>query len=406
MTPIETFPEPWRQLMGMLAAPAAWVYPLQQQMLNAVWLDDPLLYKRLFILMPVLAAMVGMWCSLLCAYSLPFRYRRTDVVAAFLVLWWDLARSVWLFWAGTANFIFVLGGAAWGVLRIAAAAVKELVIGVIELPGALTGGITRNLLQGGIPWIAVGLTVFWAVLEATIFTYVLTPMVGEVLSDIVGQETHRFLPPLLFMMLLLMILGSFACMHVLVEAVQARNVGQIIQMLVVEAVVVMVEVAFLYRELVDALTPWIAQQTGVQMTLVPVIAFSTCGWFGVRAMTWFLFGRYGTPTFLALISRQRLPEGTSSNHAHSAADERWQKLVHHLKKEQEWFQEQGHRILEAAILPAFQLIAAALNFCFVLCLSKPLFSLPFKSLSEVGDTKALLQHLHAISHPTHQERTV
>src|SRR6266576_3027984 len=51
---------------------------------------------------------------------------------------------------------------------------------------------------------------------------------------------------------------------------------------------------FLYRELIDAITPWLAQQ-GFQLGIVGTLGLAMLGWVGVRGMTWFLFGRFGTP---------------------------------------------------------------------------------------------------------------
>src|SRR6059036_4119014 len=79
-------------------------------------------------------------------------------------------------------------------------------------------------------------------------------------------------------------------------------------MVAVEAFVMFFEVVFLYRELIDALTPWIAQQTGMKLGLAVTLLLSSFGWIGIRGMTWFLFGQFGTPPMLAFISRRPLPQ--------------------------------------------------------------------------------------------------
>ena len=188
------------------------------------------------------------------------------------------------------------------------------------------------------------------------------------------------------------IAGSFACVHVLVEAVEQKDYKSIVQMAIVEVFVMFVEVAFLYREMIDSLTPWIAQQTGLQMGIVPVLAFASMAWVGIRGMVWFLFARFGTPTLLALISRQRLPEEQRSEPAHRP-EQRLDEIFRKIKAEQKWFQDQAQALLEAAVLPMFQLIATTLNFAFVLFLSQPLFSVPFKTLNELGETRSLLHTL-------------
>src|SRR5437867_9960771 len=75
--------------------------------------------------------------------------------------------------------------------------------------------------------------------------------------------TSRFLTGvLLWLFLLFLIMGSFACVQALVDAVKKREVKFIVQIVLVELFVMFFEVMFLYREMVDAITPWIVQQTG------------------------------------------------------------------------------------------------------------------------------------------------
>src|SRR3989304_4686586 len=108
------------------------------------------------------------------------------------------------------------------------------------------------------------------------------------------------------MFLLLLILGSFACLQSLLDAFKHREFKMIVQMILVEVFVMFFEVMFLYRELVDAITPWIAQQTSERFRLGIgfTLSVATFGWLGIRGMTWFLFGQFGTPPLLAFISRR------------------------------------------------------------------------------------------------------
>src|SRR5207245_5582605 len=96
----------------------------------------------------------------------------------------------------------------------------------------------------------------------------------------------------------------------LIDSFSKLEIKLIVQMVLVELFVMFFEVMFLYRELVDAITPWIAQQTGERFRLgiAFTLSVATFGWVGIRGMTWFLFGQYGTPPLLAFISRQPLPE--------------------------------------------------------------------------------------------------
>jgi hypothetical protein len=152
------------------------------------------------------------------------------------------------------------------------------------------------------------------------------------------------------------------------------------------------EVMFLYRELVDAITPWIVQQTGDKFH--PGIWFTmgvaTFGWVGIRGMTWFLFGQYGTAPLLAFISRQPMtvPEGQPLMAEPEAAW--WQAPLADFKREIVWLHEKSDQLLEYLGLPVLHLVAAALNFAMVLVTGRPVFSLPFKSLKEVTEAREVL----------------
>ena len=91
-------------------------------------------------------------------------------------------------------------------------------------------------------------------------------------------------------------------------AIAARQIGNIVQMALVQIAVAMFQVLFLYRELVDTFTPWLAQQ-GVTLGLASTLGLAFCAWLGVRGMTWYLFGRSGAPALIAALNR---PAGISS----------------------------------------------------------------------------------------------
>src|SRR3989449_3529431 len=149
--------------------------------------------------------------------------------------------------------------------------------------------------EPGVPWIAFLLLLFWSAIEATIFTFTLRPTMSELLSDLTGYQVNALaLVVLLWFFLFIIIGGSFACIQVLNEAIKTRAIGQIVSMVLVELAVALFEVLFLYRELIDAITPWLAQQ-GVQLGLVGALGPGLLGWVGVAGMTWFLFGPFGTP---------------------------------------------------------------------------------------------------------------
>jgi hypothetical protein len=152
-------------------------------------------------------------------------------------------------------------------------------------------------------------------------------------------------------------------------------------MILVEISVAMFEVLFLYRELVDAMTPWLAAQ-GVQLGIIGTISLAVFAWVGVRGMTWFLFGRFGAPALLAVLSRQ--PMGEAGAHgAASAMPDYWKGPIAALKAEREWFRKEGRELFELVSLPVLQVVAAGLNFLFVVFTGRPHFTLPFKSIDDV-----------------------
>jgi len=193
-------------------------------------------------------------------------------------------------------------------------------------------------------------------------------------------------------------MGSFACVQALTDAVKKREFKFLVQIVLVELFVMIFEVMFLYRELVDAITPWIAQQTGDKFRpgIVFTLSLATFGWVGVRGMTWFLFGRYGTPPLLAFISRQPMEtqdaRGVVMPQA-AAPAAWWRAPLEDFKREIGWLHERGDQLLEYLALPVLHLIAAALNFGMVLLTGRPLFSLPFRGLKEALETREVLAGL-------------
>jgi len=130
---------------------------------------------------------------------------------------------------------------------------------------------------------------------------------SEVLSDLTGFNVN---PIVLFVLLLIfltiMIAGSFACIQVLNDAIKAKHIGNIVNMFLVQITFAIFQVLFLYRPLVDALTPWLAQQ-GMAFGSVAANGLPILAWVAVRGMTWYLFGRFGAPALLAVLNR---PAGT------------------------------------------------------------------------------------------------
>ncbi|HEX9581521.1 MAG TPA: hypothetical protein VF970_10490 [Gemmatimonadales bacterium] len=384
-------PMEWRRTVEFLGAPLWWIPQWQRTVMQFSLTGDTMLDMALrwvFLLLPATLVVVGVWVTILSLYTVPFRAQRGRFATTMAMLWWDAGRSIWFFWSGVVRLFVVLVGWVWGLLKLAVQLAVQAVKGAVQSPFVMLDWTSRRYFKPGVPWIAFLLTLGWSALEATIFTYTLLPTMTEVLANITGFEPNRaVVSPVIWMLLFLLIAGSFACIEVLTQAIKTRQVAQIAQMVFVEFFVMFFEVVFLYRELIDAITPWIAQQTGgqVQLGLVPTLALAAFGWVGIRGMTWFLFGRYGTPALLAVLSRETLAHGEEMP---SLADMPAHPVVFTgaiaaLKAEAKWFREEGRLVFELLTLPVLQLFAAAINFAVVVVRSQQVFTLPFRDLDTV-----------------------
>ncbi|MBD3270964.1 MAG: hypothetical protein GF384_00320, partial [Elusimicrobia bacterium] len=392
----QALPENWRPVIRLVLSIVSWIPDVQNALLTyAVYGNNPVVrgLKIVFLLLPFLLFIVGVWVTMLSVYTYLFRPRRNTYVSTVFIMWWDSIRSIWLFWVGAVQFLWLSIGWFWGMLRVIVGVMVDLFRQIVYYPFVFTKDLATRYFRPGVPWVAIIMTLFWILFEAMIFTYVLSPTIFEVLSNLVGIETHTFLSPMLFIFLSVLIGGSFACIYWLGEAVKKKDIVQIVSMLIWELCVVVVEILFLYRDLVDAITPWIAQQTGdqVQLGLTGTILIAGFAWVGIRAMTWFLFARYGIAVIIAIIARQELGHGTVADEAHEVKPINWiRHILDTFKSETEWFHDKGKEILESLALPALQIVAAGINFLMVFITSKPIFSLPFKKIEDVMETQELL----------------
>jgi hypothetical protein len=385
----QLFPAQWQGAVLLLTAPLRLLAEWQPTVLAALLSGPPAtrIFMWAVLLVPVLLLSAGMWSTALSLYTLPFRSGRGAFITAMLMTWWDAGRCIWLFWTGMVRVATALVGWIIGSLRFALLMVKNILVGVVRSPLTLLDWTSRSYFQPGMPWIAFLILTVWCAIESTIFTFTLQPTLNEVFGSLTGFDPNpRVMAPLLWMFLFLLVAGSFACVQVVTDAVKQKKVATIVQMLVVESAVMFFEVIFLYRELIDAVTPWIAQQSGdsVHLGIGATLALASFGWLGVRGMSWFLFGRFGTPALLAILSRQTIThDGEVRPVASPVQPEMWRAPVNALKAETEWFHQEAKRMFELLSLPVLQLLAAAINFAVVTVQSRPMFSLPFKSLEEV-----------------------
>jgi hypothetical protein len=266
---------------------------------------------------------------------------------------------------------------------------------ILLMPVYFLKQIGQSVVKSPIPWIAVTLTLSWCLVETTIFTYVMTPLVIDTFSNITGDNmTVAYVRVPLFLFLFFVVLGSYAVLSTFVDSFKGKSVSSIAGIGVIEVVVLFVEVVFLYREFVDSLVPWFAQYSeNFELGPFWTIAIACFVWFGVRSLSWFLFASRGTPTIMAVIQgrglrvshRNKLPK----TRVLVVSEEYWRRT----KKESVWVKSQGEELLSALLLPPLQVVAAGLNFCTLCVINQHLFSLPFESLEAIKYSEDLIKGL-------------
>jgi len=381
-------PEQWSWILSTLWswiwAGLAWIVDWQSKVFQAVvGPEAPLgvVAGALVLFLPAMVVIAGVWGTMVSLYTLPFRLgRAATLLQSLLMSWWDAGRMVWFYWAGLVRFLVVFVGWVWGLLKLGVQLVWGTLKGAITSPLAMLDATAR---RPGVPWPAFFLLIIWSAIEATIFTFTLRPTMSELLADLTGFEVNAIvLVLILWVFLYVLIAGSFACIQVLNDAIKTRQVGQIVFMFLVEITVALFEVLFLYRELVDAITPWLAQQ-GVQLGVVGTLGLAFFAWVGVRGMTWFLFGRFGAPALIGLLGRQAFGQEHGSQAAPAPDADFWRGPINALKADTEWFKKEARSVFELMSLPILQLVAAGFNFLVVVVTGRPHFSLPFRSIEDV-----------------------
>ena len=359
---------------------------------DAIWL---MLLKRTFLLLPIGAAFMGYWTTVLSIPTILVRSRRRTFVSLMLVTWWDLARSTFTFWGGVFRFALQLFVSLLGAGQMILMGLWTLVAELFLLPFRFVRRMGSNVMSPGVPWIAVTMTFFWCVFEAIIFTFVTTSLVIDTLSNLAGtQLTETGIRIPLFLFMLFIALGSYAVLSSFTDAVKSRDWGAIVKIAVIESVALFVEVVFLYREFVDALVPWFAQHAGAHFDLGigGTLAIAGLVWLGVRSLSWFLFASAGTPTILAIISGQGVmgnPGGAPPAEFKLFSDG----FSTQLRTEFEWAALEGQKLLDAFLVPPMQMVAAALNFVTMMCANRHMLDLPLNSIQDFKDARTLQAEL-------------
>jgi hypothetical protein len=378
---VGALPEQWREVTALLHAPIAWIPHLQSLLIeffgdsSSGWTAT---VKWVLLAFPALIGLIAVWCTQLSLYTLPFRARRVRFMSTLVMTWWAAALAVCMYWAGLIRVALVAITVLILMIKLAFELTVRLVVWLLSPSGRKTGAF-----RPGVPWVAVGLLVFWSALEAIVFTCTILPALTDGLADPATQDLPRGTGALLWVFLFLLIMGSFVCIQLLLDAIKKRAFVLIALTTVVELFVMFFEVVFLYGGLAEAITPWIVAQAGAafQPGVWFTLSVARFGWMAIRGMGWFLFGQYATPPLLRLLSRQPMatdppaaPAARTPARRHAPSDDFGSHLA--------WFRDEGNRLLEHLCLPVLHLFAAALNFIIVAVAAQPLFSLPFKGLAD------------------------
>ena len=351
--------------------------------------------KRILLLLPISAIIVGLWVTIPSLVTVLIRQNRKQFVITLFVTWWDLGKSIVSFWGGILKFVFSLSTALLGLLRILFLSIWSIIQDVIFMPFRLIRKAGQNVVSSPIPWIAVFLTLFWSLLEALIFTYVTTPLVVDVFSNITGETLSENIVRIpLFIFLLFIVLGSYAVLSTMVDAVKNKNISAILGIGVIEIIALFVEVVFLYREFVDSLVPWLAQYSeGFQLGIVGTLLIACFVWFGVRSLSWFLFAAHGTPTILTIIQGKGLELASRSEVPQARPFGISVEIIDKIKENTTWMLKKTDELMASFMLPPLQVVAASINFLALLVTSNHLFVLPFKNMGDILNSRALVDSI-------------
>lgn len=388
---IGKLPEAWRGPAELVAAPIAWVPVLQQTLMSFFFDPQPgwmAALKYVFLLFPVLLGVVAVWSTGLSVYTLPFRSSRTRFVSLVLLAWWDAALAVWLYWVGMVRVAGVVLGWVLGIARLALRLVMGFLRDIVGTPVTMSSMLMRGYFKPGVPWLAFVTLIVWCVLEAAVFAYTLEPRVTTLVNDLSGSDDSRFTVPILYAMVLALVMASFACVQALINAVRTKDPRFIAQIVGIELFTVFFEVMFLYRGVVEVMMPWIAKDNSA------TVGVAVAGWFGVRGLTWFLFGQYGTPPLLAIIARRPLTDAEQTQSSSMRSEPFWRLAMDDFRRDLDWLHIKSDEMLELLALPVVHLLGAALNFAMILTASRPVFNLPFRSLKEVTESRDMETTMH------------
>ena len=178
----------WKVILSILFFPLLFQHDFLIFALGADDLFWVALLKRLFLLLPVLSSILACWVTIPCVLSVVFRAQRTEFVITLFLTWFDLGKTIFSFWGGMVKFLFVFVTAILALLKLIVLGIWVLIQDLFFIPIQLLKHLGVGIFDAGIPWIAMLLTLVWCLIEATVFTFVTTPLVMDTLSNLTGES--------------------------------------------------------------------------------------------------------------------------------------------------------------------------------------------------------------------------
>ena len=399
---LENIESPWKYLV------AALIFPMyfQGEMWKFAWgVGDPFalaMAKRVLLLLPVLSFLFSCWATVACGLSIIVRSQRRDFMSVLFLTWWDVGRSIFFFWGGFFKFAFVLLGWIYGFVRLLVFGILIILKDILLFPLRAFGEVSQTSFRPGIPWPAMAMMVTWTAIEALIFTFVMHPLVVDILDSFADGEFAGgiWLRILLFIVFSFFVLGSYAVIHTFGLAIKNKKIGSAIAYGIIEVTVAAVESVLFYREFVDALVPWFAQYAGkdFELGMGATLFMAFAIWFSIRCMTWFLFGASAIPMLLAMIQRTGVDTKEGGRWGLGQSQKKDSQMLvfidsslDHFRKEMDWVHTKAEEVLSAFLVPPSQILASCINFCTLFLSGNHLFSLPFRSYKDILDTRDLIE---------------
>src|SRR5262249_31928642 len=145
--------EPWRggavrpEVRFWIETIALW-HPMLAAFRFAWGAGDPmwlLALKRTFLLLPLGAAFIGYYTSLLALPTILVRARRRTFVSLVIVTWWDYARTAFVFWGGVFRFVLQLMISLLGALQMLVTGLWAILQEVVLMPLRLIRNVGSNV---------------------------------------------------------------------------------------------------------------------------------------------------------------------------------------------------------------------------------------------------------------------